>query len=159
MRPEGSTSACPTTAARSDVRFLTAPRTRTTGIERAGIGHRDETTPALLRVVLESKDRLTTSEGMSLVARKSPIGKIKDAALGTAKLPFNVAGKAVGGAVGGARTTVGIGKALVDEAAKLAGQKSSAPDAPAAEPGERNLRPVPTPAPVPAERQAPVQEP
>ena len=41
--------------------------------------------------------------------RKTPIGKIKDAALGTIKDPVGAAGKAAGRAVGQARDSVALG--------------------------------------------------
>ena len=49
------------------------------------------------------------------MARKSPLGKIKDAALDTIKDPIGSGSKAVGQAVGQAKGTVELGRAVAGQ--------------------------------------------
>ena len=59
------------------------------------------------------------------MARKNPLGKIKDTAIGTAKLPFTTAEKAVSTVVGGAKSGVDLGMAAAAQVAAKAGEAVS----------------------------------
>lgn len=98
------------------------------------------------------------------MARKSPLDKLKDAAVGTVKDPLGVAGKALGHA----RGTVAVGRTLAAHTvsaviARMPGHGSTAPappvpPAPARTPAQTPAQPAAAPSPSVPEPEAVVTE-